>query len=57
MVRDSSIFMLDMAQTKNDTNNIFRINANIYNHLKMNDATAYDKLIEQFKAYKEKLDE
>jgi len=46
-----------MAQTKNDTNNIFRINANIYNHLKMNDATAYDKLIEQFKAYKEKLDE
>lgn len=57
MVRDSSIFMLDMAQTKNDTNNIFRINANIYNHLKMNDAAAYDKLIEQFKAYKEKLDE
>lgn len=55
IVTDSSIFMLDMAQNKNDTNNIFRVNANIYNHLKLHDIAAYDKLIDQFKAYKEKL--
>lgn len=55
IVMDSSIFMLDMAQNKNDTNNIFRVNANIYNHLKLHDIAAYDKLIDQFKAYKEKL--
>jgi hypothetical protein len=57
IVTDSSIFMLDMAQNKNDTNNIFRVNANIYNHLKLHDMVAYDKLIDQFKAYKEKLND
>jgi hypothetical protein len=57
IVTDSSIFMLDMAQNKNDTNNIFRVNANIYNHLKLHDMVAYDKLINQFKAYKEKLND
>jgi hypothetical protein len=57
IVTDSSVFMLDMAQNKNDTNNIFRVNANIYNHLKLHDMVAYDKLINQFKAYKEKLND
>ena len=55
VVTDASIFMLDMAQTKTDTNNIFRTNANIYNQLKLSDETKYDNLMLQFKSYKEKL--
>jgi hypothetical protein len=55
IVKDSSVFMLDMAQTKNDTNNIFRTNANIYNKLKLIDEAEYENLMKQFKSYKEKL--
>ena len=55
IVKDSSVFMLDMAQTKNDTNNIFRTNANIYNKLKLIDEAEYENLMKQFKTYKEKL--
>ena len=57
IVRDSSVFMLDMAQNKNDTMNIFRTNANIYNKLKAVNLEAYESLMGQFKIYKEKLDE
>jgi hypothetical protein len=57
IVRDSSVFMLDMAQTKNDTMNIFRTNANIYNQLKVSNEAAYDNLMAQFKSYKEKLND
>lgn len=57
VVRDSSVFMLDMAQTKNDTMNIFRTNANIYNQLKVSNEAAYDNLMAQFKSYKEKLND
>ena len=57
IVRDSSVFMLDMAQTKNDTMNIFRTNANIYNQLKVSNEAQYDNLMAQFKSYKEKLND
>lgn len=57
IVRDSSGFMLDMAQNKNDTNNIFRTNINIYNKLKQLNEPEYDNLMKIFKSYKDKLDD
>lgn len=55
MVKDATIFMLEMAQTKNDTMNIFRTNRNIFEKLQADDKMSYDSLMEQFKVYKEKL--
>lgn len=57
IVRDSSVFMLDMAQTKNDTNNIFRTNVNIYNKFKQLNEPEYENLMKIFKSYKDKLDD
>jgi hypothetical protein len=57
IVKDSSGFMLDMAQNKNDTNNIFRTNINIYNKLKQLNEPEYENLMKIFKSYKDKLDD
>lgn len=57
VVKDSSVFMLEMAQSKNDTLNIFRTNANIYNQLKSYDEVAFESLMGQFKIFKEKLND
>lgn len=55
MVKDAAEFMLQMAQTKADTMNIFRTNRNIFDKLQADDSAAYDSLMEIFKTYKEKL--
>ena len=55
MVKDATVFMLEMAQTKDDTMNIFRTNRNIYDKLQADDLASYDALTNIFKTYKEKL--
>jgi hypothetical protein len=55
MVKDATVFMLEMAQTKDDTMNIFRTNRNIYDKLQADDLASYDALTNIFKSYKEKL--
>ena len=55
VVKESTNFMLEMAQTKADTMNIFRTNQNIFNKIQADDKEAYEYLIGQFKLFKEKL--
>jgi hypothetical protein len=54
-VKDATVFMLEMAQTKDDTMNIFRTNRNIYDKLQADDLVSYEALTNIFKTYKEKL--
>ena len=54
-VHEATVFMLEMAQTKDDTMNIFRTNRNIYDKLQADDLVSYEALTNIFKTYKEKL--
>lgn len=54
-VHEATVFMLEMAQTKDDTMNIFRTNRNIFDKLQADDVEAYNALTNVFKTYKEKL--
>ena len=54
-VHEATVFMLEMAQTKDDTMNIFRTNRNIFDKLQADDAASYEKITAIFKSYKEKL--
>jgi hypothetical protein len=55
VVTEATVFMLEMAQTKDDTMNIFRTNRNIYDKLQADDVDSYNALTNIFKSYKEKL--
>jgi hypothetical protein len=54
-VHEATVFMLEMAQTKDDTMNIFRTNRNIFDKLQADDIDSYNALTTVFKTYKEKL--
>lgn len=54
-VKDATVFMLEMAQTKDDTMNIFRTNRNIFDKMQADDVNSYEELTKIFKTYKEKL--
>lgn len=50
-------FMLDMAQSPNDVNEIFRVNRKIFDTLKGEDELAYSNMMMKFSAMKKKLTE
>ena len=55
MVKDTATFALEMAQTKEDTLTIFRVNKTIFDKLQASSPDDYDSLMKVFKSYKEKL--
>jgi len=55
VVKDTAKFALEMAQTKEDTLTIFRVNKTIFERLQATSQQDWEELMTVFKSYKEKL--
>ena len=55
VVKDTAKFALEMAQTKEDTLTIFRVNKTIFERLQATSQQDWEELMSVFKSYKEKL--
>ena len=56
-IAEATNFALEMAQSVDNVNEIYKINKNIFNKLKEVDSVTYSMLLDQFKQAKEKLQE
>jgi len=56
-VTEATSFALEMAQSVNDVNNIYKINKVAYDKLKSIDGVTYSMLLDRFKTMKEKFEE
>jgi hypothetical protein len=55
VIKASTVFALEMAQTQTDVMTIFRTNRNVFDRLQATNKDEYENLMGQFKIFKEKL--